>query len=512
MEPACISHTDLPGTSNLFADFCYHFDRVAGFYPHDPHDPASFAASAREIEYPDARRSAMVDALTGQGNSGDLLDRFAKPGTAVVVTGQQVGLFSGPAYTIYKALTAARLADELTARGIPAVPLFWMATEDHDFAEASHAWVFDFSFHPVRMEVKPESASRSRPAGDIVLAEPPVDELRAALHGFPFADEVTAMVAEAYPRGVTLGAGFRALLKRLLGAIGVLTLDPLDARVRAIGAPLMAEALRQSDDLNRELLERNQSLAAAGYHAQVLVDAKTSLFFVLEKGERVPLRASGNDCPAEALSPNALLRPVWQDYLLPTVAYAGGPAEIAYFAQSRVIYDRLLGRMPVAVPRCGFTLVDGHSAKLMERYGLVLRDMLVHEAALQQHIARVLTPEVVAQSFDEASIAVQVHLDQLGGTLEQFDRTLCDALVKSRAKISYQLEKTRRKIERETLRRDARASADTERLGNLLYPHRHLQERVYSILPFLARHGLDVVERIYRELQPRCTDHRVLML
>jgi bacillithiol biosynthesis cysteine-adding enzyme BshC len=515
MDPACLRHTDLPGTTRLFSNFCYHFDRVAEFYPHNPHDPASFAAAAREIDYPEARRAAMAQALAGQENPPDLLDRFAQPGTAVVVTGQQVGLFSGPAYTIYKALTAVRLAGDLTARGIPAVPLFWLATEDHDFAEASHAWTFDSSFRPVRLEVKSESASRSRPAGNIVLMDPPVGELRAALRGFPFAEEVAAIVEEAYPKGVTLGAGFRALLKRLLGKIGVLTIDPLDPCIRSIGAPLMAEALRQSSDSNRALLERNQALAAADYHAQVLVDAKTSLFFLLDKDERVTLRrgdAAANGAAPEALSPNALLRPVWQDYMLPTIAYVGGPAEIAYLAQSRVIYDRLLGRMPVAVPRCGFTLLDGHSAKLMERYRLSLQAALTPEVTLQAHIAGVLTPESVSRSFGEASSAIRTHLDQLHNRLDQFDPTLAGALIKSRAKIAYQLEKTQRKIERETLRRDARATADTHRLGNLLYPHRHLQERFYSILPFLAQHGPDAVERIHKALQPDCADHRILTL
>lgn len=512
MEPACIRHTDLPGTSRLFADFCYQFDRVTGFYAHNPHEAASFAKAAGEIEYPDTRRGAMAEALAGQGNSPDLLGRFAQPGTAVVVTGQQVGLFSGPAYTIYKAVTAVRLADELTARGVPAVPLFWLATEDHDFAEASHTWIFDASVRPVRLEVSAESASRSRPAGNIVLCDPPLDLLRSTLKGFPFADEVVAATAEAYPRGGTLGGGFRSLLKRLLGRIGILTLDPLDPRVRSIGAPLLKEALRQSDDLNRSLLERNQELSVAGYHAQVLVDAKTSLFFVLDKDERVPLRRKDAEPDPVALSPNALLRPVWQDYLLPTVAYVGGPAEIAYFAQSRVLYDRLLGRMPVAASRCGFTLLDRHSEKLMQRYRLDLRDTFVPDAVLKERIARVLTPEAVTRAFQETSSAVQSRLEQLRGTLEQFDPTLADALTKSRVKISYQLDKAQRKVERETLRRDGRASAEAQHLGNLLYPHRHLQERFYSILPFVAQHGLDAVERIHAQLQPHCVDHRVLTL
>jgi bacillithiol biosynthesis cysteine-adding enzyme BshC len=514
MEPSCIRHTDLPGTSGLFADFCYHFDRVAEFYRHNPHDPSCFLAAARQIEYPDTRRAAMAAALEGQRNPQELSDRFAQPGTAVVVTGQQVGLFSGPAYTIYKALTAIRLAEDLTARGIPAVPLFWLATEDHDFAEASHVWVFDSSFHPVRLEVKPESASRSRPAGNIVLADPPVRELGSALAGFPHAEVVIAAVENAYPRGTTLGEGFRALLKRLLGRLGVLTLDPLDPKVRGIGAPFMAEALQQSADLNRALLDRNQALAASGYHAQVLVDAKTSLFFVLEGDERIAPRRKASELADRVtdLSPNALLRPVWQDYLLPTIAYVGGPAEIAYLAQSRVIYDHLLGRMPVTVPRCGFTLLDARAAKLLDRYQLGLCDTLVPEAELKERMARALTPDAVGQSFEETSSAVQARLEQLKGTLDQFDPTLGQALTKSRAKISYQIEKTRRKIERETLRRDAQASADVERLAGLLYPHRHLQERFYSILPFLAQHGMDAVERIAKELRADCFDHRVLEL
>src|SRR5580658_6978605 len=137
MEAACIRHTDLPGTSRLFADFSYHFDRVAGFFRHAPHDPDSLTAAVREIDYPEARRAALVAALRGQNEPGESLERLAQPGTVAVVTGQQVGLFCGPAYTIYKALTAIHLARDLTRRGISAVPIFWLASEDHDFDEAA---------------------------------------------------------------------------------------------------------------------------------------------------------------------------------------------------------------------------------------------------------------------------------------------------------------------------------------------------------------------------------------
>jgi len=523
MEPACIRHTDLPGTSKLFADFTYHFDRVAGFYRHNPHDPESLAAAAREIDYPDQRRAAMVRALRiqngGQNRESESLRRLSEPGTVAVVTGQQVGLFSGPAYTIYKAITAARLARDLTRRGIPAVPVFWLATEDHDFAEVNHAWTFDSSYQPtmLRVEAPAEANGRQRPVGGIVLERPPVEELAAALAAFPFGAEVAAIVREAYQPGVTMGAAFRALLAQLLSKLDLLFLDPLDPAIRKIGAPLVAEALGASAELKTRLMARNRELEAAGYHAQVHLEEKTSLFFLLEKGERVPLRRKDSEFAdlrdrAAEVSPNALLRPVLQDFLLPTVAYIGGPAELAYLAQSNVIYDRLLGRMPVVMSRSSFTLIEERSEKLLRRYGLSVPQTLVDEEHLKDRIARALVPDSVERAFAEASNGVTRNLDGLSHELEHFDPTLAASLGKARTKMLYQLEKTRAKIERETLRRDSRATADARYLNALLYPQRHLQERFYSILPFLAKHGLDLVDQVYDAAQLDCPDHRVLTI
>ena len=234
MQPACIRHTDLPGTSRLFADFAYHFDRVAKFYQHDPYDPESFARAAAQVQYPDERRAAMAAALRAQNGVSESLKRFAQPGTLAVVTGQQVGLFSGPAYTIYKAITAARMARLLTERGIPAVPVFWLATEDHDFVEVNHAWVFGAADEPaaVRVNAPSEFAAKPGPVGRIAIADPPLQELRAALAGLPFTDEVMGIVETAYAPGATMGSGFRALLKTLLAKLDLLYLDPLDPAVR----------------------------------------------------------------------------------------------------------------------------------------------------------------------------------------------------------------------------------------------------------------------------------------
>jgi bacillithiol synthase len=521
MEAACIRHTELPGTSKLFADFSYHFDRVARFYRHDPHNPASFADVAREMEYPDSRRAALVSALASQNpasqnGAGDALARLAQYGTVAVVTGQQVGLFGGPAYTIYKALTAVRLARDLTARGIPAVPIFWLASEDHDFLEVSNAFSFNPADQPVRLHIEaPTGASGTRPVGNLCIENPPLDELRRSIAGFPHGEEVAALVEAAYPPGVTMTQGFRALLGKVLPKAGLLTLDPLDPNIRAIAAPLMAEALSAAPELKARLLERNRELTEGGYHTQVLVEPKTSLFFLLQDGERTPLRRKDSEFGslrdhAAEVSPNALLRPVMQDYLLPTAAYIGGPAELAYLAQSSVIYDRLLGRMPVVLARSGFTLLDTRAAKLLARYKITVPEALVPEEALNERLAAALVPENIERSFVDATGEIERRLSRLGEELERFDHTLAASLLKSRAKMLYQLEKARRKTAREILRRDARAASDAQHLSGLLFPHRHLQERFYSILPFLAKHGLDLVDQLQESVMLDCPDHRVL--
>jgi bacillithiol biosynthesis cysteine-adding enzyme BshC len=519
MDPACIRHTDLPGTSGLFADFTYHFDRVARFYGHDPHDPDSLRAAVAEIAYPDDRRAAMVRALIGQNGETDSLRKLAEPGTVAIVTGQQVGLFSGPAYTIYKAITAAHVARALTERGTPAVPIFWLATEDHDFDEVNHVWTFDGAHVPMKLSVDPPSeiAGRQRPVGGIAIEHLPVDQLAASLAAFPHGEEVAAIVREAYEAGVTMGEGFRALLKKLLAKLNLVFLDPLDPAIRKISAPIVSQALDAAPDLKARLLQRNRELEAAGYHAQVHIEEKTSLFFLLDKGERVPLRRKDSEYGdlrdrAAEVSPNALLRPVVQDYLLPTAAYIGGPAELAYFAQAQVIYHRLLGRMPVMMARSAFTLLEPRAAKLLQRYGMTVAQTFVGEEALRTRIAHMLTPDSITAAFTDTSVQTGAAMDKLHAGLSQFDPTLAASLDKSRAKILYQLEKTRRKIEHELLRRDQRAGEDAQYLANVLFPHRHLQERFYTILPFVAEHGLELIDRLYEAAPADCPDHRVLAI
>jgi bacillithiol biosynthesis cysteine-adding enzyme BshC len=523
MRNTCIPHTELPGTSALFADYLYRFDRVERFFEHDPRDADAVRRAARAVDLPDDRRQALTTALRAINGEAPGLALLELPETVAVVTGQQVGLFGGPAYTIYKALTAVKLARHLTESGIPAVPVFWLATEDHDWAEVDHAVVFGHDRRPVRLTAR-ASHQPGGPVGPAVLTEVPLEGLKQALRGHLYADEVLGLAEECYQVGRTMGEAFRMLLERILAGWGLVFIDPMRAEVRTLAAPLLRAALERAGELSADLMARGRELISNGYHAQVLFEQDTSLFFLMDEGRRLSLRRLDGAYfhqtrrletralaeRAEQLSPTALLRPVMQDYMLPTAAYVGGPAEIAYLAQSHVLYRALLHRAPVAVSRSGFTLVDERSRMLMERHHIALTECLHGEEMLKARIARSLVPEELQAQMEETALEVRALLDRLSGALHGFDPTLGAAMEKSKAKILYQIEKNRKKAAREAMRRDERIEAGARHLSGLVFPDRHLQERYYSILPFLAAHGLGLLDTIYENTQRACPDHLLL--
>jgi bacillithiol biosynthesis cysteine-adding enzyme BshC len=523
MHCSCVRQTELPHTSRLFLDAIYYPDRTAHFYFDRHHDfPAVIAAARQAADFPDAQRAALVAALREQNPESAALERLAKPGTVAVVTGQQVGLFSGPAYTIYKALTAAKVAQALSAEGIPAVPVFWLPTQDHDFAEVNHTWVFDAEHRPKKLEMR--LSTGTQPAGEVTLIAPPVRELREQLSGLAHGEEVADLVEQSYRPGCTMGKAFGDLLRRILSDFDILQVDQMLPAFRDLAAPVLRRAVEHGRELVEDVLKRNRELTAAGYHAQVHVEPGTSFVFLLEEGKRLVLRRHEDDYVLNSrrfstaelmdraawLSPNALLRPVVQDSIFPTAAYIGGPAELAYLAQSAVIYKALLGRMPAALPRNGFTLLDERSSKLLTRYGLNLPDFFHGEDALRERMAAKLVSPQLHAALQKTAGAIDGALENLHREIIGFDPTLAQALERSSRKIRYQIGKIERKTGHEAIRRDARAARDAGYLYGLVYPERHLQERLYSILPFLAKHGIDLASRLYQAVDVHCPDHRLV--
>ncbi len=529
----CIRQTELPGIRPLFASLLYRFHEVAGFYRYPPVLDSAEAA-AREIRLDPRRRAALTAELRRQNEgcgpeTAANLDRLEKPDTVVVATGQQVGLFGGPAFALYKALTAVRFAAELTRRGTPAVPVFWLATEDHDLAEVDHAWAFSPDGGPAKLRAVTQGAAGAA-VGAHRIVDADLGRLEELVRGFPYADDALQAARGAYADSPNFAAAFLALFRKLLCRFGLIFLCPMQPEIRRLAAPLIEQAVERSPELTAKLLARGRELEQAGFHRQVHVDDETALFFLFEDDIRVALkkRAGGYHAGSRrystggllarlreepsAFSPNALLRPVMQDFLLPTAALIGGPAELAYLAQSSVLYESLLGRMPAVLPRATFTILDGRACKLLDRYRLAAAECFVPAAELEERIAAALTPAELHEAFSRSAREIETAMQRMDRRLAGFDPSLQASFSVSAGKIRYQLEKIQAKTARESLRRNETAQRHAAYLNGFLYPHRSLQERIYGALPFIAKFGNDFVDRIAEAITPDCVDHQVLTL
>jgi bacillithiol synthase len=512
MQGTCLRHSEIEGSSRLFNDYLYNFERVRAFYTHNPLDPSSLPLACSQIEYPASRRAAVAQALATINPGNPSLELLAQPGTVAVLTGQQVGLYGGPVYTLYKALTAIATARQLSAQGTPAVPIFWLATEDHDVEEIRSALFFD-------QTITADAASDGRPAGLHLLAGLPAD--------LNLPEDIAALVARHYQNGRSFGQAFLGFLQELLSPLGLLFVDPLDPQLRAIGAPFLAGAVQKTELLSQLLLERGRALLDAGYHAQVHFEKnQTSLFFHLVDNQRQPLKFHNGKYTAPhrtwtpeqfaaegpALSPNALLRPVLQDWLFPTATLVAGPGELAYFAQSEVLYQELLGRTPVLLPRAFFTLLDEKSEKLLTRYRVPIQRVLASEEHVKAALAERLIPPDLLESVRAAGGKIEGAFLELETRLALFDPTLVSALEKSRAKVQYQFQKNQAKIVREVFRKDEQAQRHAAHLSHRLAPHGHLQERSYSLAAMLGEYGLDLIPHLLENIHAGCCDHHVLLM
>ena len=517
MESHYLRFAEIPHTARLFSTFLDDFSRVASYFAH-PATAAGLEAAAREIRLDRGMRRTVVGILEEQnrllGPGGEIdsatsrnLDRLAR-GAVAIVTGQQVGLFSGPAYTFYKALSAIRCAEDTTRRGIEAVPIFWLATEDHDLGEISHTY-WSTRNGLARYEWPTESEASGRRVGEIVLGpaiESVVGAAAQALEG-PFASELSRALQESYTARDTYGSAFGKLMARLLAGRGMIFLDQLDRRFHRLFLPSFLAAAQQADSLKEALLSRSKELEAAGFPSQVKVTRETTLFFSSGAGRREPVRmrnggfAVGDrelatselldamDRQPEDFSPSALLRPVMQDTILPTAAYIGGPAEIAYLAQAQVVYQALLGRMPAMLPRSSFTLVEQSIARFATQYGLDLRDVLAGRQHLRAKMEQQSLPGGLASQFDRGEEELRRLMHAFEDPLAKLDATLVESLHGAQAKMLHQFTQLKGKVARAENFRSGVLDRHERILIDSLAPYGELQERTLCLLPFFAVHG-----------------------
>jgi len=535
----------VPHQSRLFLEYLKDPVALRNFYPsavrfhHELQQRVPDVLSAYRVD-----RARVCDALAAMNQrwgAGEEtlknIEQLREADCIAVVSGQQAGLFTGPLYTVYKALSAVKLAGCLQQRNTKAVPVFWIAAEDHDFAEVAKAEFIGRDCQLKSVGVSEALHREGQPVGQVKLDESistVVDELFELLPASEFAADMKALVKSAWQPGRGYVESFATMMTALLGRYGLIFLDPLDPALKQLAAPLYSEAARRAPEIATALEQRSAELERTGYHAQVLATANSfPLFLHDEEGRRHAVvrvesgkyrtKASEQEYTAEELgklaeeqperfSPNVTLRAVVQDYLLPTIAYYGGAAEIAYFAQTAEVYRVLERPATPILPRSSLTMIEHHTGRLLGRYDLTLADFF---EGLDPVIKRVVEEHLAADSaklFADAEQNMNHELDRLRQELQSIDPTLANALETGRKKINYQLDGLKQRFVRAQMTRDEAAHRQLQRAFDQLYPNKDLQERHINITSLLARHGTYVIEWIFNAINLGSNEHQIVYL
>lgn len=469
----------------------------------------------REGGFPAALRPACVAAPGAEA----ALERLGDPRVLVVTTGQQPALFTGPLYTVHKALSAAALARELERRwNRPVVPIFWVAGDDHDFAEAGHAaWIDDDG--SIR-----RATLRQRPADAPMLPlyrellGPEVDgalaEITASLPESEFRDDTLAWLSRHYRPDATIDAAFSGALAELLAPYGIVCLNSTHSALKQAAAPFLLRALEDSEALDAELAARAAELTAAGRDPGVATGGGATLVmiegaagrdrlvrsphgFTTRRGDEHFTLRELQDVAArspERLSPNVLLRPALESALLPTVAYAAGPGELRYLALTPPVYRRLSTPRQTPVPRWSGMVVGARVDRALAKFGLVLEDLARPVAALESGVVRSRLPAEVDVDLAELRALLTSRYAALRGTAGAIDPTLVRMIDAQCERALAGVARVERKLVNHLRRRIDVELRQVTLAHNAVYPDGVPQERVLCVASFLARHGRAVLD------------------
>lgn len=520
--------------SRLYADFCAGEPAVAPFFGSVPPHANWQTRPARP-----ARWAELVEILATQNPASPAapaLDAL-RAGAGIVVTGQQVGLFGGPLFTPLKAATALARARHATAAGKPHTAVFWLATEDHDFAEINH--VTFPSRRELRKLVYEKEPPAPVPVGGAVLDETITPLMEQAWELVGYSDAMETLAA-AYKPGRTFAQGFAEFYARVFAAQGLIILDAGSRAVHRMGAPVLRAGVERADELHAALVERNQALVEAGYHAQVAVAPQSSLLFLIDEknGARVALKRMPSsatepkglwqagrdrystedllgilDAAPERISPAALLRPVFQDLLLGTSLTIGGPAEIAYFAQSAVLFEKILGRITPAESRFSATLIEPQIGELLRKHDLTL-DRIFPETAdsLAHRLAARAMPIEGKRKLSAAGNALDGEMEPLLAWMRSLDAGLGRSAETAASKMRYQMNRLRRLAANFQLQREESLKRHADAMMRALYPGGVLQERLHGAAYYFARYGFELAERLTVQAMDNCTGHTAIWL
>lgn len=534
--------TRLPHVPRLVADYFQDYGKVREFFDGDFRAAAAYGRQADRVLARPVSRKVVASVLREQNTAYGCgprtlaqIEALERGQTCAVVTGQQVGLFSGPLYTIYKALTAIKLADRLGRNGPRAcVPVFWLAADDHDLAEIDHIALLDKDdrLEEVRCGMPP---GRPRLPAAVLALPPEISDCLARLADLTreseFKADVIAALSEAYRPGRGWVEAFARWMTRLFGSRGLIFVDPSHPRLKELGGEVFAREIAEGSASTPPALAASRMLSDAGYESQVqLHEGMLGLFYA--EGERRSIQWDGRafeikdpretrskgDLLALAkekpflFSPNVLLRPIYQDTLLPTVAYVGGPGEIAYFAQMKGVYEAFGLPMPVIYPRKSLTVVERKIGRILAKYQLEAPDLWGGTDGVIRRLGESGVPEPLGRALGLAASHLEEDFEPIIRDVAAFEPTLKESARLARGKMAQQFRFLEKKIVQAAKKQNGIAVGQVRKAGDHLYPKGHLQERVFNVVPFLLKYGPSFVDRLDEAIDLDAYDHQILTI
>lgn len=538
-----LSSTDL-GVSKLFIDFLTDNSRVRHFLQRDFRDRRSWESALQEVSSRALDRSTLVKVLSRQNRDFQCgvrtlanIDLLLNDSCLAVVTGQQVGMFGGPLYTLYKALTTVKLAEQL-AKEHPHhefVPVFWLEGEDHDMAEVAGLQLITAANELASFTYELEPKLQGKNLGGVgrhVLGaglEPLIGAVKSALTPTEFTEAALGLVQTAYQPGMTMTRAFVHLMNSLLEDSGLVFLDPNDPNLKKLVAPVFRREIMESPRVCQAVVERSDLLEER-YHAQVKPRPVNA--FLFHQGGRYGIEPHALgfslkgtrqtfskeellgllDTTPEAFSPNVVLRPICQDTLLPTISYVAGPAEVAYFAQLTTLYPIFGIPEPVIYPRAGLTVIEDRVDKVLTRFGIPPLDVFTGLDRVKNRITLEVSDFKTDELFGATATSIEESLNTLRSGLHKIDPTLIGPLDGAIGKIRSQVDVLRQKTVAAQQRQHEVFLRQVDKAALFIIPGGQFQERSLNVLYFLNKYGLEFVRWLTGELRIDGFKHQLIRL
>ncbi len=530
-------------SSKLILDFINNNENIRNFYPLHFKDESSWnqiieSVKGRNVDYNEISKILKRQniAFGAEQQTIDNIDKLSSNNAFVIITGQQATIFTGPLYTIYKALTAIKLSQHLGKKyQAEFIPIFWIESNDHDFEEANHIYLLDQNSDSVKLEYKPSQYIPNLPIKDISIDDSfrdLINSLDGCFHNTDFKKGIFEIIEKSYQPSQSLSYGFGKMMISLLGKYGAVMLEPSDPDIKKLMLPIFRQEIESPLKSVELINSTGEKLESLGYESQIEKSEDSTCLFIEVDGKRRKLyfrndrfNIDGTDISlsknelldtlqiaSQKFSPNVALRPITQDYILPTVAYVAGPGEISYFAQLANLYTHFSVKMPVIFPRASFTIVESKIQRVIEKNVLDLSDLFEHYESLFSRISKERSADRLEGLIEPARSEIERIINDLSSQLSDIDPNLQNITESVRKKIAQQINFLKDKAYQIQRSRDDTIRHQIKRACMNIYPDGKQQERTFNIIQYLILYGVGFIDEIMSAIDVDDVRHAYLFL